>query len=141
MPDDITDPFEEFKKEKEQKKEAENQVRNQEDQPDNSSSSGSNNFLKMLKDHSQEEDTPSGFWSHRFKTGELDEDGIRELSEERPGGFASHRLTSEEQEKMNREAREEADPPEGFESHRLDHNVDEDQPSGKDDDTPNKDPS
>lgn len=123
MPDETADPFEEFKKQKEDEKrssdsEGDEEQSSSDDAEETSEDSGE--LIDFLKDQSDDEERPDGYWSHEFNGGDMQTDEISDVSDDLPGGFSSHRLSPEEQEQLNNEAREAADRPEGFESHRMD---------------------
>lgn len=144
MPDDAADPFEQFKQEREEEEEEEeeeedrNEVHQEEqeakDTEDSPSGSESPSLIDALKEYTDREGRPSGFWSHTFDTDDAETDDIQEASDEKPGGFSSHRLAPEQQEELNEEAKNTADPPEGFESHRMDQDLNSDSDESQHDD-------
>lgn len=135
MPDDTTDPFEEFKKQKEDKEASDSSTDEEEETEETSSppetageTENDENMIEFLKQNSEDdEERPDGYWSHEFDSADMESDDITDVSDDRPGEFTSHRLSPEEQEALNNEAREAANRPEGFESHRMDDGDDEDE--------------
>lgn len=123
MPDETADPFEEFKKQKEdQDASSDSDEEEEESSSDDSdeTSEDDGELIDFLKDQTDDEGRPEGYWSHEFSSGDMQTEEMSDVSDELPGGFSSHRLSPEEQEKLNNEAREASDRPEGFESHRMD---------------------